>query len=105
MLICLQCYMTFNNVILKLERIAFGTNIYSCKLRSGLVNQFLGSRKQLSKASGIIPQPEYIFFWHKYLPLQTQQVHPITESSKNKSWVSPCHCECSLEMLMVHGTV
>ena len=54
MLICLQCYMTFNNVILKLERITFGTNIYSCKLRSGLVNQFLGSRKQLSKASGII---------------------------------------------------
>ena len=49
------------------------------------------------------------FFWHKYLPLQNEQVHPITESSKNKSWVahagSLCHCECSLEMLMVHGTV
>ena len=48
-------------------------------------------------------------FWHKYLPLQTEQVHPITESSKNKSWIaharSPCHCECSLEMLMVRGTV
>ena len=48
-------------------------------------------------------------FWHKYLPLQNEQVHPITESSKNKSWVahagSLCHCECSLEMLMVHGTV
>ena len=48
-------------------------------------------------------------FWHKYLPLQTEQVHPITETSKNKSWVaharSPCHCKCSLEMLTVRGTV
>ena len=47
-------------------------------IRSGLVNQLSGSRKQLSKASGIITQQEYIIYSVKTSILRKFSINVLT---------------------------
>ena len=67
--------------------------------RSGLANQFSGSRKQLSKASGVLTQPEYLVSFQylfsfillqNRLPLCPLPLPPVLYLCKKVRSVIPC---------------